>query len=127
MSRDEPPMVSLGSKSYPAVQSHLSAWIDERGLVVEGQDLGSGVSAVWGDSDYEYWVTVKPEHLDRVLAGLASKLDQKTPSSNGKKQRDRLVLEYLELAFGEGLFESSSGYRRWLGAIHVPSEFFSYG
>ena len=38
---------------------YLSAKIDESGdLVLEGQDLGSGVEEYWGDSDYEYWVVV---------------------------------------------------------------------
>jgi len=31
MSGTEAREVSLGSKSYPAVQSHLSAWIDDSG------------------------------------------------------------------------------------------------
>ncbi len=126
MSRTQPRTVSLGSKSYPAIESHLSAWIDHRGLVVEGQDLGPGVSAFWGDSDYEYWVTVRPDHLDKVLRELASKLGKKAPAPRREKRRDRLILEYLKQAFSKGMFESSSDYRRWLDAVDVPSEFFSY-
>jgi hypothetical protein len=41
---------------------YLSAKIDKDGdLVLEGQDLGSGVEAYWGDSDYEYWVVVSAD------------------------------------------------------------------
>jgi hypothetical protein len=57
---------------------------------------------------------------------LASKLEKKPPSPKGEKQRDQLVLEHLQQAFEKGLFNSSSDYRRWLGAIHVPSVFSSY-
>ena len=36
-------------------------------LVLEGQDIGPGVERIFRDSDYEYWHTVKAEHVLRVL------------------------------------------------------------
>jgi hypothetical protein len=33
-------------------------------LVVEGYDIGKTVEEVWGDSDYEYSITVKKENLN---------------------------------------------------------------
>ena len=60
---------------------HLYAKIDESGdLVLEGQDLGSGVEEYWGDSDYEYWVIVKAKNkIDTLL-----KLTQYTFNSLSK-------------------------------------------
>jgi len=39
-------------------------------LVFEGQDIGPGVEKFFGDSDYEYWHTVKAEHVPVVLLQL---------------------------------------------------------
>jgi len=51
--------------------SLLEAYMDDDGaLVVAGCDLGKTVEAVWGDSDYEYWRKVSPEHVPFVLTQL---------------------------------------------------------
>jgi arsenate reductase-like glutaredoxin family protein len=75
---------------------HLFAKIDESGdLVLEGQDLGSGVEEYWGDSDYEYWVIVKARYkLDTFL-----KLAQYTFNTIGKfvDWLDNLGIEYKKV------------------------------
>jgi hypothetical protein len=43
-------------------------------LEVSGQDLGDAPEKYWGDSDYEYWVSVRTEHKDRLLLALMEKL-----------------------------------------------------
>jgi hypothetical protein len=43
-------------------------------LEISGQDLGDAPEKYWGDSDYEYWVSVRPEHKDWVLLALIEKL-----------------------------------------------------
>ena len=43
-------------------------------LEVSGQDLGDAPEKYWGDSDYEYWVSVRPEHKDWVLLALIERL-----------------------------------------------------
>jgi len=43
-------------------------------LEISGQDLGEAPEKYWGDSDYEYWVSVRPEHKDRVLLALIERL-----------------------------------------------------
>jgi hypothetical protein len=51
------------------------AEIDEKGkLMMYTQDIGKMAEEVWGDSDYEFWVTVQAEHKDMVLLALVEKL-----------------------------------------------------
>ncbi|WP_295447503.1 hypothetical protein [uncultured Thiodictyon sp.] len=52
-------------------QRHITAEITSTGdLLLSGQDLGPLVREVWGDSDYEYWLTVPASEKDRVLLML---------------------------------------------------------
>ncbi len=53
----------------------IDAKIDEHGdLIVSGQDVGKAPREWWGDDDYEFWVTVKSEHKDKVILALIEKL-----------------------------------------------------
>ncbi len=47
---------------------------DDGNLVVSGQDVGEAPLHWWGDSDYEFWVTVASQHKDRVLLALLEQL-----------------------------------------------------
>ena len=38
-------------------------------LRISGQDLGPSVERAWGDFDYEYWMTIRPEDLHRFVRG----------------------------------------------------------
>ena len=74
---------------------HLTAILKVSGdLVLEGQDLGAGVKSVFGDSDFEYWRTVKAEHVPQVLLHLL---------------KDR--------------FQTDFEFKRWLEEKGIPSEF----
>lgn len=54
---------------------HIWASIDTQGdLCLQGQDLGPTVEAIWGDSDYEYWLTIKSGDKDKVLLLLMEKV-----------------------------------------------------
>lgn len=51
------------------------AEIDDKGkLTLYTTDIGKMAEEVWGDSDYEFWVTVLPEHKDKLLLALIEKL-----------------------------------------------------
>ena len=52
-----------------SVSIHIDVYIDaDTGdLVIEGQDVGSFVKDMFGDSDYEYWLTIKKEHKHRLF------------------------------------------------------------
>ena len=76
----------------------LTALLNSSGdLVLEGYDIGPSVEKFFGDSDYEYWRTVKAEHVPLVLLHLI---------------KDR--------------FEKESDLKAWLDEKGIPSEFSSY-
>lgn len=54
--------------------------IDETGnIFFEGQDVGRSVEAQWGDSDYEYWITIDQEYvITTLLHLLQDKFDNST-------------------------------------------------
>ena len=76
----------------------LDAKIDDAGnLVLEGFDIGDSVEEFWGDSDYEYWLTLSQEWKDTVLLLLI-------------KER----------------FKLSSDFQTWLESNEVPYKFESW-
>ena len=51
--------------------SDLIAYVQGDGqLVMEGYDLGPSVKNLQGDSDYEYWIYVKPDDVPKVVLEL---------------------------------------------------------
>ena len=53
------------------VYSYLVAKIDDKGkLVLEGVDGGKDVEKFFGDSDYEYWLTISQEFKETILLHL---------------------------------------------------------
>ena len=64
-------LVSKGGRT----SVHIDVKIDDAGdLVFSGQDIGVGPSAFVGDSDYEYWLTVRKREKDRFLLLLIEKV-----------------------------------------------------
>lgn len=52
----------------------IEAEINGKGdLVFSGQDIGKAPSEFFGDSDYEYWLTIRAEHKDAMLLALIEK------------------------------------------------------
>ena len=53
---------------------HIDMRIDENGdLLFSGQDIGDAPEEIFGDSDYEYWLTVPASEKDRLLLALLEK------------------------------------------------------
>ena len=53
---------------------YIDMSIDENGnLLFSGQDIGSAPDEIFGDSDYEYWLTVPAAEKDRLLLALLEK------------------------------------------------------
>ena len=53
---------------------HIDMRIDEDGnLLFSGQDIGSAPEEIFGDIDYEYWLTVPASEKDRLLLALIEK------------------------------------------------------
>lgn len=78
--------------------SKLIAKIDDDGdLVLEGYDIGETPKKYWGDSDYEYWLTVNKDYKDTILLWLI-------------KER----------------FEDDSHFKDWLDEKGIPRNFDSW-
>ncbi|TDI56541.1 MAG: hypothetical protein E2O96_02720 [Acidobacteria bacterium] len=99
------------------VEVHLHAALTESGLVLEGQDLGDLVKQLFGDSDYEYWVTVGWQDVARVEGLLTSELGV---------EKGRPVLEMMRMAWESGMFQTDVDFRKWLETHEISSEFASY-
>src|SRR5210317_266149 len=53
---------------------HIDARIDKAGdLLLSGQDIGDAPEEIFGDLDYEYWLTVPASEKDRLLPALIEK------------------------------------------------------
>lgn len=63
--------ITMSDSKSAEISVHLVAKIGDDGrLVLEGYDAGSMVEALWGDSDYEYWLTVDKKYKDTILLHL---------------------------------------------------------
>lgn len=52
------------------ISIHITARFENGDLIVEGYDIGKTVKDYWGDSDYEYMVTVKKKHIPALCNAL---------------------------------------------------------
>ena len=53
---------------------HIDVRIKENGdLLFSGQDFGKAPEEIFGDSDYEYWLTITAAEKDRALLALIEK------------------------------------------------------
>jgi hypothetical protein len=50
--------VSLCELKRPRISIYVTASLHEGELIISGQDIGEAPEEFWGDSDYEYWLTV---------------------------------------------------------------------
>jgi hypothetical protein len=73
MENDMTDPVKLVSKGG-ATSIHIDVRIDENGdLLFSGQDIGNAPEEIFGDIDYEYWLTVPASEKDRLLLALIEK------------------------------------------------------
>lgn len=70
--------VSLRAEDDGVDRRFLDAYIDAEGnLHIDGQDLGPGTAIVSSDGEYEWFETIRAEHLPRLkgLLGMAPNED----------------------------------------------------
>lgn len=65
-----PRKITLREEHHGADHRYLTAYVDARGLHIDGQDLGPGTASVSSDGEYEWYQTILPEHVARVVALL---------------------------------------------------------
>lgn len=95
----------------------VTLWAEARAdgsVVVAGQDVGPRVEQIWGDSDYEYWLTIGAGDV----LGLARAFDT--------SPEPQALLEALRAAYEQERFRGTSDLQRWLAERDVATEFSSY-
>jgi len=79
-------------------RSVLSAHREEDGaLVISGQDLGRAPREMFGDGDYEYWITVAPPHAAAIEVATLREVASGEP---GGSRAIRAWLEERSIPFG---------------------------
>ena len=101
----------------------IDAEIVENGdLVISAQDVGKAPLEWWGDSDYEFWVTVASEDKHRLLQALiehrrSTGVDIIVKSDD----EDITLLNMLKETYG-GHFHAVDEFRDFLESKDIPSQ-----
>ena len=106
--------VLLFSLKTTDIKVTVEAFFDDAGnLIVEGYDIGKTVESYWGDSDYEYSVTVQPAEVARLCSLL-----------NIPEGDHAALLSYLQAHYNTNTCYSD--FRNFLTAHHIVHEGFSW-
>lgn len=62
--------ISLFRHETPSISIYIDAYFDDERLIISGQDIGKSVDDWWGDSDYEYSLTVPADGVQKLYALL---------------------------------------------------------
>jgi hypothetical protein len=60
-----------------AIEITIEARFEGENLVIEGYDIGKTVEEAWGDSDYEYSLTIQPQEVEKLYPLLDVELFDK--------------------------------------------------
>lgn len=66
-------------------------------LIVEGYDIGKTVEEYWGDSDYEYSITILPDEVNKIYAVLKIQPDDQAQLLSYLKQHYNTNTCYSEI------------------------------
>ena len=99
----------------------IDAEIKENGdLVVSAQDVGKAPLQWWGDSDYEFWVTVASKDKPLVLQALIEFINQEGgPPPIESKDQDKALLDLLERIYAAH-FSAVDEFQDFLRSRDIP-------
>ena len=69
--------VMLFYNETPKIKITVEAFFNGESLTVEGYDIGDSVEEYWGDSDYEYSITIFQGEIPKLFAALDVVQNQK--------------------------------------------------
>lgn len=125
MQKKREPTIRLVAREGPT-SIYIDAGINSEGdLVISGQDIGKALEGLFGDSDYEYWLTVPSSQKDKLLALLGEALQWSSKANLSEIERDALLLELIEKAY-KGDVDVVTNLRALLSKHGVPYSFSSY-
>jgi hypothetical protein len=90
-------------------------------LIVDGWDFGAAPRELFGDSDYEYWLTIRSEDKARVLEELLAE-SKETDTATDK---DALLIDLLLTRFGNSRTPDGD-FQKWLDVRAIPYSFDSW-
>ena len=59
--------VTLCEQEGSYVSIYVDASLHDGELTISGQDIGQAADDFWGDSDYEYWLTLPPASAEKFF------------------------------------------------------------
>ena len=62
--------IDLYSFENEDIRISIVARFENEDLIIDGYDIGKSVKNYWGDSDYEYMITVKKEDIQSLYTAL---------------------------------------------------------
>ena len=106
------------------ISIHIDAVIDKENgdLVIEGQDTGSGVSDLFGDSDYEYWLQIPAEHKEPLIKSLMTLGAPEGLAAEENKDKQLLSLVRKHFSVGDVV----SKLEDFCEQHGIPTKFFGY-
>lgn len=104
--------VTLCEVELERVSIYVDASLVDGELHISGQDIGEAAEEFWGDSDYEYWLTIPEKDTRKFFKLICADSPGKDP------------LTVLQKKFhGESAFRSISAFCKRHG---IKAEFFSH-
>lgn len=95
------------------IKIDIEARFEGEALVIDGYDIGKRVKEYWGDSDYEYTVTVPPEGVLQLY-----------PLFNVSEADKQNLLRGIAKRFHTNTCYSE--FRKFLDDNHIPSSGFTW-
>ncbi len=109
MSKQE---ITLCEQKGTRISIYVDASLHDGSLTISGQDIGEAAEEFWGDSDYEYWLTLSPDATTKLFKILCAGSPDEDP------------LDVLQKKFhGTGAF---SGIRAFCARHGIEAKFDSY-
>jgi hypothetical protein len=95
----------------PVISINIQAYFDMDKLIIEGYDIGKRVSEAWGDSDYEYKITIPGDEVIKLYPLLEVNNGEKIGllrAIAGKYNTNTCYSEFLDFLKKNGI--RSEGY-----------------
>lgn len=93
---------TLYHQEHSSIKIDILLGFEEEVLKLDGYDIGKDVEKVWGDSDYEYTITVKGKSLTKLYRLRGIPLGQKQALVNSIAEKINgnfaytLFMDYLQ-------------------------------
>lgn len=105
--------VTLYEYKSEDIRISIEAYFRDGSLIIDGYDIGKRVEEYWGDSDYEYVLTIPPQGIDFLYSYFKV--------NPGNKD---LLLQTMAVQFNSN--SCYSDIRKLLDDNHIPCEGFTW-